>query len=53
MRESGAVGRRRHLCLGHATAELLALPPSQEGPHSLAMESANEPHDDGGKLNIL
>lgn len=47
------VGRRSHLCLSHASAELLALPPSQEGPHSLAMEAAHEPHEDRRKLNIL
>lgn len=34
--ERGAVGRR-HPHLSHGSAELLAQPPLQEGPHSLAM----------------
>lgn len=53
MRERGAVGRRRHLCLSHASAELLALPPSQEGHHSLAVDPAREPHGGGRKSHIL
>lgn len=53
MRERGAVGRRRHLCPSHASAELLALPPSQEGHHSLAVDPAREPHGGGRKSHIL
>lgn len=53
MEDRGAIGRRRHLCLSHTSAELLALPPSQEGPHFLAMEAAHDLHEGGRKLNIL
>lgn len=50
--ERGTVGRR-HLLLSRTSAELLTQPPSQKGPHSLAMEAAHEPHEGGRKLNIL
>lgn len=47
------LGGEGALCLGHASAKLRALPPSQESPHCLAMKAANEPNEDGGKLHVL
>lgn len=41
------------MCLGHTDTKLQGMPPSQEGPCSLAMEATNQPNEDGGKLSIL
>lgn len=47
------LGGEGNLQLGCAFTKLPALPPLQEGPHSLAVEAVNKPNEDEEKLHFI